>query len=499
MKIVFVCWGQENLGVEYVSASLKEKGYQTDLVLDPALFSSFIFNNKFLAKIFDRKKQIIKDILNKQPDILAFSVGSDTYSWALGIASEIKDLDKDIPIVFGGIHPSLVPDKVIKESCVDYVCVGEGEEAICDLAEAIQAKQDTSCIKNIFAKINGETIDNPVRPLADIKALPHPDKEIFNNIWSGFTGDIYWITTSRGCIYNCSFCCHGSLKDVYGCRENFRQRDIDDVLEELKYAKEKYKIRRVCFVDDLFVFEKERALEFLKNYKSEIGLPFAAEIHPQFVDEEIAKMLEEAGCVTLGIGVQTINEDLRQKVLNRPSTNSKLKECLSHLRNTNIFVFAEIIVGLPFQDEKEIFDIIYFFKENPVDFVLPLWLRYYPKTAIIDTALKQDILSEADVLEIEQAKEFKPVSIKGNAATKEMSCLYNILLFSHFMPLRLIKWFEKTKVYRAMPSATFTLLRMISVVNDMVKMVFCRKQRFMYLSFWGNIKFYVHFMFAGRK
>lgn len=498
MKVVFVCWGQQNIGVEYISAALMQKGFETDLVFDPALFSSFIFNNKILAKVFDRTKEIIKEVLNKQPDCIAFSVGSDTYLWALTLAKAIKGLDKDIPIVFGGIHPTLLPDKVIREECVDYVCVGEGEEAMCDLVYALQNNLSTIDILNIWAK-KDKVYENKVRPFTQVDLLPHPDKNLFNRNWKGFTEDIYWVMSSRGCIYNCSFCCHGSLKEVYGCKENFRERNIEDVIAELKEAKAKYNIKKICFVDDLFIFDKQRAIRFLELYRKEIDLPFAAEIHPQFVDAEIAELLAKSGCKTLGIGVQTISEKIRHEVLNRPGSNAKLIECIKFFKDTDIFIFAEIIVGLPLQDEKEIFDIIYFFKENPVDFVLPLWLRYYPKTAIVQTAMKQGLLTQRDVAQIEDSKEFKPVSIKGNASTESMSRVYNFLLVSHFLPLRLIRWIERKRLYRKMPAVTFTLLRVISVLNDIFKMLIKRKKRFMYLSFLGNIRFYIHFMFFAKK
>ena len=112
-------------------------------------------------------------------DLIGFSVISDTYGWACQIAGElIKRID--IPVIFGGIHPTSVPDIVIKEDFVDYVCAGEGEEAMVELCDALQQGKDTTSIRNVWTKRNGRIIKNPLRPLiSDLDSLPFPDKELY--------------------------------------------------------------------------------------------------------------------------------------------------------------------------------------------------------------------------------------------------------------------------------------------------------------------------------
>jgi len=495
MKIVFVCWGQESLAIEYLSAVLKKAGYETELIFDPALFDSFIFNNPLLRKFFDKTNLLIEEIIAAKADLVCFSVVSDIYGWAVKLAQEFKQRCQ-VPIIFGGIHASSVPEIVINRDCVDYVCVGEGEEALLELVKALDAGQDTTIIPGIWAKRKGSIVANQVREIKNnLDDLPFPDKELFYKKYRGFIKDIYWVSSSRGCVYQCSFCCHSFFKKLYPAgKKFFRERSIENVITELKWAKEKYKIKKVCFVDDLFISGKERIKLFLNRYKDEINLPFACEVHPLQVDEEIVGWLSEAGCATVGMGIQTISEELRKNVLNRGGSNEKIKVVLAAFKKTKIFLFAEIIIGIPGQDEEELLSIVKFFAEHEVDFVLPLWLRYYPRIDIIGIAQDKGILSAEDIKDIENSEEFKPVSIKGNSFSKEIGQLCNMMLLVQFIPKFISQWIILHKLYRYFPANTFTVLRLTSVIVGSIKRIRFGKKRFMYLSLGGNLRAYAYFV-----
>ena len=104
--------------------------------------------------------------------MLCISVTTDYHAWAKAWAAEVKRRI-DVPVVFGGIHPTSVPEKVALEECVDYVCVGEGDEALVELAVALRDGADASRIPNIWLRREGKVVSNPTRPpVADMDALP---------------------------------------------------------------------------------------------------------------------------------------------------------------------------------------------------------------------------------------------------------------------------------------------------------------------------------------
>src|SRR3989338_8049425 len=179
MRATFLYMGAENMGIEGLSSVLERHGHQTSLVFDPSLFDDkYYLQIKFLAKLF-KYRNIVQDILKTDPDIVMFSVFSDCNQWALDIARRIKQI-KDVPIIFGGIHPTSVPDKAIKEDCVDYVVVGEADDAIVELLDSLKKNEPNYAIPNVWCKKDGQVIGNPVRPLSqELDSLPYPNKDLF--------------------------------------------------------------------------------------------------------------------------------------------------------------------------------------------------------------------------------------------------------------------------------------------------------------------------------
>jgi len=152
MKITFVHRGRENLGIEYLSAILKKAGHSVSLAYDHGLFSTEdnLFYIPVLEKCFSQKKEILKTIEKTNPDAVAFSVYTGTYKWCCDVAKEIKEKFK-LPIIFGGIHPTLVPEICLNNDFVDFVIVGEGEEALLEFANGMPLEK----IKNLCYKKNG--------------------------------------------------------------------------------------------------------------------------------------------------------------------------------------------------------------------------------------------------------------------------------------------------------------------------------------------------------
>ncbi len=157
-----------NFGVVFISAVLKKHGHETKL----------INLNEKLDKLPD-DKEIQRTIEEYNPQLIGFSAVTTQYQYALKIAKSIKSFS-DIPIICGGIHSTMVPEEVIREDCFDYVCVGEGEDAVVELADKIEKHADTSRIGNIWAKNNGNVIQNNVRALPNLADLPRKDYEIFD-------------------------------------------------------------------------------------------------------------------------------------------------------------------------------------------------------------------------------------------------------------------------------------------------------------------------------
>jgi radical SAM superfamily enzyme YgiQ (UPF0313 family) len=489
MKVTFLCSGYESLGVEYLSACLKRRGHQTNLVFDPALFGAVPFLNHTLHKLFSYDKIVVDKVIESKPDLIGFSVVSDTYNWACKIAKEIKR-KRDIPIIFGGMHPTSLPDLVIKNDFVDYICIGEGEESIVEFVDALSQGKNTTFIRNIWSKKNNEIIKNQLRPLiSDLDSLPFPDKDIFHRIHKEATQH-YHIYAGKGCLYDCTFCHHNVLKRLYGKdRSYMRQRSVANVIEELMWAKKRYSINKVCFIDDLFAYDKEWLSEFSPKYRKLIDLPFSCAVHPAHIDKEAVQLLSEAGCAAVGIGMQTDSFQLRKEILHRYESNEQIKKAFEILKKSRIFFYVDIIVGIPKQNEEELINTTKFLNKYRPDSVFAFWLKYYPGTEIVEIAGRENELTQEERSQIENASCHNEFCKDQVLAFKRIGKGWpDFISFSPNLPSFFVDFIIKNRLYRFMLPrwVCFSFWMLVSTY----KSLFERKRKYHYLSLWEKAKYY---------
>ncbi len=492
MHISFIHSHYESLGIEYISALLKKNGHRTSLMFEPALFHNFFFDNRTLHKIFNFRGFILDRINKTRPDIIAFSVISDNYQWSLELAREIKK-KHNIPIVFGGIHVSCVPEYVLMEEAVDYVIVGEGEWPMVELANALQQGKDASDIPNIGMKCSGNFKLNMVRaPFSNIDELPFPDKDLFFKEYDKLISASYTVMGSRGCNYSCSYCCNSAIHKIYKSGF-FRRRSPSNVIEELKWAKGRYKIKKVTFYDEVFTSDKDWLQEFLCAYSKEVRLPFFCCAHPDEIDKNIVDLLASAGCCAINIGLQTANEEIRKTTLNRKGSNSQISRALRLLSGTTIFVYSNIILGLPGEKEESVIKTLEFCANNKADLPAIYWLRYYPGTKILDTARDMSLISESEIESIRRGEQYSPYAISGSTYKRKLSRLGNAILLSGILSPRIINLLIKYKLYRLIFSGNL-LFPAITMVCTYKRLFKKKKFPFHYFNLMDYCRMHLFYM-----
>jgi len=436
LKVVFFLRGFENLGAEYISAILKKNGHELSIVFSEDFFDDGIFDNFYLKNCFNMNaKQNAERILNDSPEIVLFSSMTDTIRKDLAVAFWVKRMNNNINILFGGIHPTLLPERVLNYSFVDFVCVGEGEKSVSKLIYSL-SKGIPINIKGIWYKQNGKIINTGVSDIVEnLDEIPFADKGIFSEIVPEFM-HYYRIITGRGCPYNCAFCAHFSLRKLYG-KYGLRRRSPKNVIAELKLAKKKFNPKAVIFEDDLFLYDEEWLIKFLQEYREKISLPFQCTAYPSCLSENILNMLKNSGCRFIEIGVQTLNEKVRKKILNRKETNHEIFTSLKLLKNSgikfNIFHITDI-PGVLRDDEKKALELYLWAKPSAIHYVR---LTYYPNTGM------RYLIDEKEYVNICDGR-LKSYEIIGD----ENIDIYNLFGLICILPKKIIRFLLGKKLIR---------------------------------------------------
>lgn len=406
MKVVFLNPQQEMGGIQCLSAFVKQAGHKTALVNDPNLFQNPWINFPALSKIFENESEILSKLEAQNPDLVALSVVSDEFPWALKWATRIKN-KMNVPIVVGNVHPTFHPEKVLQFGCFDYIVRGEGEFTLLELLECLEGKRDPASVLGLgFRKASGEAQINPMRPLIeDLDILPFPDKDLYYDVMP-YLNRGYTTMTGRGCPYRCTFCDNNSSQNLYRqgvkkVQKWTRRHSPEYVVREILWAKERYNIRHVRFNDEDFSYDKNWIREFAPLYKKEVGIPFFAWTYPNTIDQEIANLLAEAGCDSVEMGIQSGAERIRKDILKRNTKNSQVVSSFQALRKAGIRATADIIIGLPTETKEDLDDTVRLLAEANPWHLYAFWLRYYPSTQILALAKERKLLSPEHIAYLE--------------------------------------------------------------------------------------------------
>ncbi len=453
MKIAFINDSVQQIGMQYIIPVLEAGGHQTKLFMDPQLFADDIISVKWLSRVFDYKKRLISELKAYKPDLIGISVVTDFYQWACTMAKMVKQ-EMDVPIIFGGIHPTSVPERVIKNDFVDMVCVGEGEYPMLELANSLQKGQIDYSIKNIWFKKDGRIIQNEIRPLIeDLDSLPLPDTDVYYKISPHFKrGGLYITSASRGCPYSCSYCCHSYLKDIYkGKGKYVRQRSVQNVINELIISKKKYKMKFIVFLDNCFGYNIDWLKEFSHEYRNKIGLRFGCVMYPGHITSDSVRYLKSAGCYAIDMGIQSWSQEIRKKILDRNVDSDLMSRALELVKKERIHLMTDSIFNLPGQTEEDIISSALQYTEIKPKRIYYYMLRYYPNTAITRRARQNNWLTADRYEEILEGINVTSFAIGGDGVNQD-SIRFQILFYLiDLLPRKLSRYIIKKKIYRYFP------------------------------------------------
>lgn len=453
LKVVMAAMGAENISLEAISAALKADGHLVQLAFDRALFNDGqYFSVPWLARLLDVKDAVVRQIVAARPDLLCVSVFADNYQWALDLCRRVKR-EIAVTVVFGGIHPTTVPERVIAEDCVDVICVGEGDVAIRELAASLERGAVDYGIRNLWFKRDGEVVRNPPRPNASLDTLPMIDKALFEDY---IPYHRYYLTvTNRGCVRRCAFCAE-NFKERWE-REHelgtfMRDTSVDKVIAEFQYMRRRYGLRYIDIKNNVLSGSKKWTLEFLRRYRDEVGLPFRIMGYPRLLTREVTQALRDAGCHHVQMGIESFNESIRTEVLLRPETNQQVRDALQNLEDAGIGYSTDFILGLPGESEQDLVDAIRLLAgRRHLRRASIFWLEYLPGVSITERAQRLGLIGPRELENIEQGRQQNYLahgSVEDRETVRHLKNYHVIFRILPVAPRGLVEWVLRHRLQR---------------------------------------------------
>ena len=251
-----------HLGLLSIASNLNKK-HNVKIIDD--FYDPLVINKFYSKKNYENYNLKIYDTINEfKPDIIGLTAMTFQYSTAKKIANVIKENFKNIIIVLGGYHATLMYNEIYNsedKKYFDIIVRKEGEITFNDLVNKIENKKNLSEIKGISYCINNKVYHSPDAEIIDLNKINIPDRTLLKNsthYWYNFILNKYEsatvLETSRGCIYSCKFC---SITKMYG--KSFRKYDLNRVIKDLYSIKENNNnIERIILIDDNITLDLER-------------------------------------------------------------------------------------------------------------------------------------------------------------------------------------------------------------------------------------------------
>ena len=431
-KVTLVQFGQGSIGAamsaRYLSGILRSHGYGVTIVsVEPTKKKGS--GQSWDYGYYDLSDSSIKDIFEISRGSLF--VGITVYSFVAHLVKKIYASEHNpekIPIVVGGAHPTLDPYK----ACLfaDYVCVGDGDNAIVGLADLLC--QGTACgeslqpvAENVFSSAAlRRSEDRPVllgkpAPLDAQSALDYSFDSEYRVFEKGFERvtpqnaarhvNIYATFFSRGCVNDCSYCGHDMLAQRSGFQRRIKAKDVSRFVAEIKAIESDHPwASRVVFFDPNILSNNRAALKaVLDEYRRNVKLPLSVTGFTfNQINEEIYREFLTAGMDSVIFGIESGSEKIRRLYNRRENKSQIVKADALNQRLKKEFLFNiqyDVITDCPWEDLNDALESLIFISQlKGYDHLDIFSLRFLPGTRLFQKALEDGFLKLEEVDEENQ-------------------------------------------------------------------------------------------------
>ena len=361
-----------SLGILMLAAVTRKNGYES-FVIDAAALN--LARNVFLGKVMEIR-----------PDVLGFSATTLSVLHADALAREIRRLMPATRIILGGPHPSAVPVETCERFPVfDAAVVGEGEETIIDLLDALNGSKSLNDVPGIVFRQGEHIIVNSRRPfIGELDSLPFPAWDLLEGFPQSYAPAAFKtrklpavsLVTSRGCPNRCIFC----DRSVFG--SSCHAFSAEYVVEMIQALYHSYGVREFCFEDDTFVTFRSRLAEICHRFiELKLDISWSCLGRVNHVNEENLTLMKRAGCWQISYGIESGSQDILN-LINKNITLDQIRKALYLSRKAGLLNKGFFIVGHPGETAESLRQTIELALELHLDDISVMMLTPFPGSEI---------------------------------------------------------------------------------------------------------------------
>ena len=377
-------WGMPGklppLGLAYVAAMLEKSGFNVE-----------VYDNYLLERPIEEVKSELK---RQSPEIVGITCSSLSYERCVEMAKAVKETCPFCHVVVGGPHASYMPQTLLEHPEINYVVVGEGEQAMVKLASSIlrgEGAEAAASVPGVACKIKGEIVKCAPEFISDLDTVvPFPARHLLpmrmyvRELSYLSVKPVDTMSVHRGCPYRCAYC---ETRELWGsaCRAFSPQRVIDEV----RQMTETYGTRGIYFVGDNFTINKKRTAELCKLIKSSrIDVRWTCETRADLINKELLSEMKSAGCETMFFGVESGSPRIQQK-LNKGIDLQDVARAFELCRQTGIRTVTSFMLGIPGETVGDMNETFRFAKTLNAD-----WCQFNIYIACPGSQLYDEVISK---------------------------------------------------------------------------------------------------------
>jgi radical SAM superfamily enzyme YgiQ (UPF0313 family) len=374
-------WIEVSFSVSYLIAALENAGHQVELLV--------LRHGSF-------EREVRRALASSDPGLVCYTAVATEHPFCVKVARRIAALRPGLYQVIGGVHATLRPDDCIAGP-FDAVCVGEGEDAICELAAALERGPRPSGIASFWFQRGSEVEKNAPRPFnPDIDSIAHPNREI----WRPWIEEIekHAMLIARGCPFTCTYCSNHALRKVQDGKF-VRFRSPQDCVAELRELVARFPEATYCYFEVETISAGRRwAFEFAElleafNAEREVPMEFAINlmVHHETSFKDLFVALKRANFGYLRIGLESGSYRVRKAIMRRNHTNEDLISTFREAHEAGLGTYAYNLVGLPGETPEDFQETIDLNRLcNPTRSYISIF-HPYPGTDLERTCLERGI------------------------------------------------------------------------------------------------------------